>query len=186
MSNTDSLSLVRFDNNSYSVPTKYAYRQITVVATVDEVRLVFEDQLIACHSRHWGREQFLFDPVHYLALLERKPGGFDHARPLENWDLPVCFGILRRRLEAELNGMGTRECEKVASRCASDNVDHLGFLLQLCELELIDRERRAAERRLKAAKFSTHKTLCRAPATLGHEPHFNTAFRFSPAGRYVF
>jgi DNA replication protein DnaC len=51
------------------------------------------------------------------------------------------------------------ECEKVAARCAADNVDHLGFLLQLCELELIDRERRAAERRLKAAKFPTHKTL---------------------------
>mgnify|MGYP003131421237 CR=1 FL=1 len=52
-----------------------------------------------------------------------------------------------------------RECEKVAARCATDNVDHLGFLLQLCELELIERERRAAERRLKAAKFPTYKTL---------------------------
>jgi len=31
------------------------------------------------------------------------------------------------------------ECEKVASRCAMDNIDHLGFLLQLCELELIER-----------------------------------------------
>lgn len=40
-------------------------------------------------------------------------GGFDHARPLENWNLPVCFGILRRRLEAELLGMGTREFIKV-------------------------------------------------------------------------
>ena len=51
------------------------------------------------------------------------------------------------------------ECEKVAGRCASENIDHLAFLLQLCELELIDRERRASERRLKAAKFPTHKTL---------------------------
>lgn len=51
------------------------------------------------------------------------------------------------------------ECEKVAARCAADNVDHLGFLLQLCELELIDRERRAAARRLKAACFPNHKTL---------------------------
>jgi len=51
------------------------------------------------------------------------------------------------------------ECEKIAGRCAQDNVDHLGFLLQLCELELIDRERRAAERRLKAAKFPSSKTL---------------------------
>ena len=109
----DSLSLVRFDNNSYSVPTEYAYRQITVVATVGEVRLVFEDRLIARHERHWGREEFFFDPVHYLALLERKPGGFDHARPLENWDLPVCFGILRRRLEVEFGSSGTREFIKV-------------------------------------------------------------------------
>ena len=51
--------------------------------------------------------------MHYLALLERKPGGFDHARPLENWELPVCFGILRRRLEAELGSPGTREFIKV-------------------------------------------------------------------------
>ena len=51
------------------------------------------------------------------------------------------------------------ECEKVARRCAADNVDHLAFLLQLCELELIDRERRAAGRRLKDAKFPNHKTL---------------------------
>lgn len=51
------------------------------------------------------------------------------------------------------------ECEKVAQRCATENVDHLGFLLQLCELELIDRERRAAERRLKAAQFPNLKTL---------------------------
>lgn len=52
-----------------------------------------------------------------------------------------------------------RECPKVAGRCAAENVDHLGFLLQLCELELIDRERRAADRRLKAARFPMHKTL---------------------------
>jgi DNA replication protein DnaC len=51
------------------------------------------------------------------------------------------------------------ECEKVAARCTTENVDHLGFLLQLCELELITREKRAAERRLKAARFPNHKTL---------------------------
>jgi len=109
----DSLSLVRFDRNSYSVPTKYAYRQITIVATIDEVRLIFEDKLIARHCRCWGREESFFEPVHYLALLERKPGGFDHARPLEKWNLPVCFGVLRRRLEAEHGGSGTREFIKV-------------------------------------------------------------------------
>ena len=105
----DSLSLVRFDRNSYSVPTKYAHRQVTVVGTVDEVRLIFDDCEVARHERDWGKEQFHYAPLHYLALLERKPGGFDHARPFEKWDLPVCFGILRRRLEVELQGHGTRE-----------------------------------------------------------------------------
>ena len=47
----------------------------------------------------------------------------------------------------------------MARRCAAEDVDHLGFLLQLCELELIERERRAAQRRLKAARFPTVKTL---------------------------
>lgn len=52
-----------------------------------------------------------------------------------------------------------REYAKVARQCAQANVDHVEFLRQLTELELIDRERRAAERRLKAARFPSPKTL---------------------------
>ena len=70
------------------------------------------DELVARHPRSWGRGHE-FNPVHYLALLERKPGAFDYARPLENWELPDCFGVLRRRLEAELERHGTREFIKV-------------------------------------------------------------------------
>jgi transposase len=103
----DSLSLATFDSNEYSVPTKYAYRPLTVIATLDEVRIVYEDQVVARHPRCWGREQYCFDPIHYLAILERKPGGFDYARPLKDWRLPECFDVLRRRLEAE-DRHGTR------------------------------------------------------------------------------
>jgi DNA replication protein DnaC len=67
--------------------------------------------------------------------------------------------LLKHHLKALKLPTMTAECEKVARRCASEDVDHLGFLLQLCELELLDRERRAAQRRLKAAKFPTPKTL---------------------------
>ena len=67
--------------------------------------------------------------------------------------------LLKHHLKALKMPTILGECEKVAARCAKENVDHLGFLLQLCELELLDRERRAAERRLKAAKFPTPKTL---------------------------
>ena len=63
--------------------------------------------------------------------------------------------LLRHHLKAlRLPTMGA-ECEKVARQAATDNSDHLNYLLQLAELELLERERRAAERRLEAAKFPT-------------------------------
>ena len=103
------LSLVRFDCNDYSVPVRCAHREVVVKGDCESVRIYREDQLVAEHRRIWEREQVRFDPVHYLALLERKPGALDFARPLEGWDLPQCFGILRRRLEADHGSAGTRE-----------------------------------------------------------------------------
>jgi len=110
---SDSLSLVRFDGNSYSVPIAYAHRPVTVVAGIDEVRLVVDNHLVATHRRRWDKEYTAHDPIHYLALLERKPGALDFARPLDGWNLPGCFDLLRRRLEAELDHKGTREYIKV-------------------------------------------------------------------------
>src|ERR1044072_6956975 len=52
--------------------------------------------------------------------------------------------LLKHHLKALRLPTMTAECEKVAARCAAEDVDHLGFLLQLCELELIERERRGA------------------------------------------
>ncbi len=109
----DSLSLVRFDTNDYSVPTEFAHRRVTAVGTVDTVRIAVGDRVVAEHRRSWGREGVFYDPVHYLALLERKPGALDFAAPLVGWELPVCFGVLRRRLEAEFGGPGTRRFIKV-------------------------------------------------------------------------
>jgi transposase len=108
------LSLVRFDRNDYSIPTKYAHHPVTAIGTVDEVRLVVGNHLAARHSRSWKKHGTLFNPIHYLALLERKPGAFDFSRPLEEWALPSCFDLLRRRLESDMEGSkGTREFIKV-------------------------------------------------------------------------
>jgi DNA replication protein DnaC len=52
-----------------------------------------------------------------------------------------------------------REYDKLARQCASEGLDHVQFLARLVELELIDRERRMIERRIKAAKFPTVKSL---------------------------
>ena len=108
LAQANSLSLVRFDGNDYSVPTAYARQAITVVGGLDEVRLVCRDRLVARHRRSWGKEHVTFDPVHYLALLERTPGAFDYARPLEQWELPGAFAVLRRRLEAAWGEAGVR------------------------------------------------------------------------------
>jgi transposase len=109
----NSLSLVRFDRNDYSVPTACAHHDVTAIGSIDDVRIVVGTEVVARHRRCWSKEQTTYDPRHYLALLERKPGALDVARPLERWDLPACFAILRRRLEADLGSVGTREFIKV-------------------------------------------------------------------------
>ena len=52
-----------------------------------------------------------------------------------------------------------REDDKIARQCASEGVDHVRYLLRHAELELIDRERRMVERRIKAARFPVVKSL---------------------------
>jgi len=109
----NSLSLVRFDRNDYSVPTAFAHQPVTVIGGTETVKLVVGAQLVARHPRHWGRDHTTYDPLHYLALLERKPGAFDFAKPLEHWPLPAAFWSLRRRLEVDHGHRGTREFIKV-------------------------------------------------------------------------
>jgi len=52
-----------------------------------------------------------------------------------------------------------REYDKVARQCASDSVDYPRYLLRITELELLDRERRAIERRIRQARFPVLKSL---------------------------
>jgi transposase len=101
-------SLVRYDTNDYSVPVKSAYHQVTVKASAGFIEIYSQDKLIARHRRCWDRERQIFEPMHYLELLERKPGSLDHARPLEDWHLPDCFDTYRRCLEAHRDN-GTKE-----------------------------------------------------------------------------
>jgi transposase len=108
-----SLSLVRFDGNDYSVPVQWAHHSVVVKGYWQEVVLCAQGQEVARHGRIWEDEQVRFEPLHYLALLEKKPGALDHARPLAGWILPECFAVLRRRLENERAGEVTREYIKV-------------------------------------------------------------------------
>ena len=84
----DKLSLIRFDCNDYSVPVRYAHYPVLIKGYVDRVRIWRKDALIAEHDRLWEKEAIAFQPIHYLELLERKPGALDHAKPLAEWRLP--------------------------------------------------------------------------------------------------
>jgi len=108
-----SLSLVRYHGTDYSVPTAYGHREVLIRGYVDEVVIACGANIIARHARSYEREDFVFDPLHYLALLEQKIGALDQAAPLVGWDLPEEFAVLRRLLEARMGKRGKREFVQV-------------------------------------------------------------------------
>src|SRR6202022_1864490 len=108
-----SLSLVRYRGNDYSAPTEYGHREVLVRGYVHEVVIACAAQQIACHPRSYQREDFVFDPLHYLAMLDHKIGALDQAAPLVGWELPAEFATLRRLLEARMGKPGKREFVQV-------------------------------------------------------------------------
>jgi transposase len=108
-----SLALVRYRGNDYSVPTCYGHRDVLVKGYVHEVVIACGSDVIARHPRSYEREAVIFDPLHYLALIEQKTRALDQAAPLVGWQLPECFSTLRRLLEAHLRKHGSREYVQV-------------------------------------------------------------------------
>ena len=258
----NSLSLVRYRTNDYSVPVAYGHREVWIRGYVHEVVIGCGGGIIARHPRSYEREDMVFDPIHYLPLLEQKTGALDQAAPLAGWELPDAFPTLRRLLEARMGKAGKREyvqvlrlagdlrsrgasrrgegrpaarCDrlrrrqapgavphrappaqtrsgclslpasgqrgdhgrrqlyepvgwrrvmtdtpqlllahhlktlklptflreydKLARQCAAEGADHVRYLVRLTELELIDRERRMVERRIRQARFPAVKSL---------------------------
>ena len=152
MARVSSLSLVRYRANDYSVPTAYGHREVMVKGYVHDVAICCGSEVIAQHLRSYEREELIFDPLHYLALLEQKTRALDQAAPLAGWQLPECFAQLRRLLEARLHKHGSREyvqvlrlletfsIEQVTS--AIEDAFHLGTIgfdavkhLLLCRIE---------------------------------------------------
>jgi len=108
-----SLSLVRYRLNDYSVPTCFGHREVVVRGYVHEVVIACGTEVIARHPRSYEREDFVFDPLHYLALIEHKINALDQAAPLADWALPDVFATLRRLLEARMGKPGKREFVQV-------------------------------------------------------------------------
>jgi transposase len=145
-----SLSLVRYRGNDYSVPTAYGHREVLVRGYVHQVVIACAGKEIARHPRSYEREDFVFNPLHYLALLERKIGALDQAAPLVGWQLPEEFATLHRLLEARLRKLGKREFVQVLR------------LLEVFELEDVRiGVREAIARRVISFDAVKHLVLCR-------------------------
>ena len=144
--------MVRYRTKDYPVPVAYGYRDVLVRGYVDAVVISCGTEVIASHPRSYERDDFVYDPIHYLPLLERKPGALDQAAPLQGWALPGEFGTLRRLLESRMGRRGKREFVQVLRlletfsqlevHAAVKDAIHLGSLsfdavkhLVLCRLE---------------------------------------------------
>ena len=104
-----SLSLVRYRNNDYSVPTRYGHQEVLAKGYVDRVEIACRGETIATHVRSYATADFVYNPVHYLALLEHKSRALDQAAPLDGWQLGECLHRLRRLLEVRMGNPGRRE-----------------------------------------------------------------------------
>jgi transposase len=83
-----SSSLVSFDRNRYSVDCRHVGCTVQVRVYAERIVIVWEGQVVGDHQRHFGRDKTIFDPWHYVPVLDRKPGALRNGAPFRHWKLP--------------------------------------------------------------------------------------------------
>jgi hypothetical protein len=129
-------SLVRYKTKDYSVPVAYGHQDVWVRGYVDKVVIGRRGEIIARDPRCWDREDVVFDPVHYLPLIEQKINSLDQAAPLQGWDLPEEFATLRRLMEGRMARHGRREYVQVLRLLESFDLAAIPKLNKMQVLEL--------------------------------------------------
>jgi hypothetical protein len=134
----DKRLLVRFDNNSYSVPREVAFTPVTVKATLDEVVILRRSAEVARHPRCYQRGQLCLNPLHYLPTLDRRAAALDRSPAFERWHLPAVFERLREGLEQRHGATAGR---RHYARVLQLLLDHPQTLVQQVIEEHLARER---------------------------------------------
>jgi transposase len=83
-----STALVSFDRNRYSVNCSAVGSTVQLRSYAERIVVVHQGEPIADHPRCFQRDQMIFDPWHYLPVLERKPGALRNGAPFKDWNLP--------------------------------------------------------------------------------------------------
>jgi len=120
-----SISMVRYRCNDYSVPVAFAHHEVQVRGYVHEVVIGCGTEIIARHRRSYEKADMVFDPMHFLPLLEQKVGALDQAAPLQGWVLPDEFATLHRLLEARMGKKGKREYVQVLRLLETFEMGHV-------------------------------------------------------------
>jgi transposase len=108
--------LVTYQTNRYSVPAEHAHERLWLRAFVHRIEISNGRQLLAVHERSYRREQDILQPLHYLALLEQRPGAWEQARPIREWQQqwpPVFHRYLEALREHLPADQGTREFVRI-------------------------------------------------------------------------
>ena len=92
-------SLVSFDRNRYSVDCKAAGRTAELRSYADKIVVMHGGECVAQHSRCFQRDQMIFDPWHYLPVLQKQPGALRNGAPFKDWDLPRSIHRTWQRLK---------------------------------------------------------------------------------------
>ena len=108
-------ALVSFERNRYSVPTCHAGERLLVRAFAWQIEISTGQQVVAHHPRLYGHEGEQLDPLHYLQLLERKPGAFSLARPMQQWaqQWPAIYRTYLQALQQARPERATREFVRI-------------------------------------------------------------------------
>jgi hypothetical protein len=105
----DSKSIVRFDNNSYSIPQEYSGHRITVKGFADQVKIYAEGELIASHARSYEKGEYVLDYMHYIRILKTKPGAIYNGIPFKNDPWGKVLARMREELEYRYGYKGTKK-----------------------------------------------------------------------------
>ncbi len=96
--------LVRFDNNRYSVDARAVGRPVEIRAYAERIEFWQDGKIVGTHDRAFGRGRTVYDPLHYIPVLARKPGALRNGAPFKDWELPPALRRVQRKLGRVPNG----------------------------------------------------------------------------------
>ncbi|MDA3834310.1 MAG: IS21 family transposase [Spirochaetales bacterium] len=97
-------SLICYDRNHYSVVSKMVGKTVTVRASADHIQIVSNGEIVGGHIRQFGRDKTIYDPWHYLGILDHKPGGLRDGAPFKDWPLPIPLRQMQQKLLTKIGG----------------------------------------------------------------------------------